>query len=251
MNYHDKIYEITPAQESGSSDYASTVRVLVDNYVSGNIGEESFAPLLSLLGCRTVRYESDGVEQRFDEPEQPDSEHEELVTKTLLTLLRKTMENNTGDDPHDAFSLLDGFARNNRWRACLETRTAANELAVLLLDASMTLGCFTDGSPIYALVLPGFSSLYAMLNEWVKPAQPFTEKTAMAEIACTLFGNVWYDLTFGSESWFNWPMSNGFNNINRAIIVSIHQTQPPFQPGLLGAGAGEQERVELPGLEPA
>jgi hypothetical protein len=249
MKYNKKVAAITKAYTAGSSTYASTVQALLDAYVTKRTPEDSMAPLLSLLGCRNVSYLPNGIDKRFEEPAQPDAIHEELISGTLLKLLRLHMENGDGRDPHNAFAILDGLARNNRWRACLETLSVANDLAALLVDASLSLGGFTPdaNSPIYALVEPCIPALYAMLNEWLEPVPAFSKTTLMTEVARAFFGNIWYDLTFGDKSWFDWPEDNAYNPINRAIVASVHKNPPPFRPNLLSASA--EERADLPGLE--
>lgn len=249
-----EISKITDAYEAGSIDYASTVKSLVDVYVTGGPVEKSFAPLLYILGCRTAIYDPqshypDRVGQRVDALAPTGSDHEALITETLLTLLRLHAGNSPGYDPHSACSLLGGLYRNNRWRACLGTITAANNLAVLLLDAILTWRDFTAVHPIYLRGLPGFSPIHAMLNAWVAPVQPFSEKTAMAEVACAIFGDAWYDLTFGDESWFSSSRDNKCSAINRTITFSIWGTHPLFRPGLLSPNAVQQEGIALPQMD--
>jgi hypothetical protein len=261
MKYRNKVSRITNAYATGSNDYVSTVQALLDAYVTRGTAEDSMAPLLSVLGCRNVRYMPGSTINKFEAPRQPDAVHEEIVTKTLLVLLRLHMTNNAGSSRNNAFAILDGLAKNKRWHTCLESVTAANDLATLLIDASFSLNCFTpsgDRSTL-ALVAACLPSLYAILNEWLVPVAAFYEKTSMSEVARTVFGDAWYELTFGGEAWFEltfggeaWfesPRNNHSTEINNAILTSIHTNPPPFRAGLLRAGAGEQEWVELPKMD--
>lgn len=251
MSYDTKVSAIIGAYETGSSDYTSTVHAMVDFYVTKSTPDESMAPLLSLLGCRTVRYQPDSIKKRFDAPAQPAEVYEATISETLRVMLRLHTENNAGRHPHNAFALLDGLARKDRWRECLDTLTAANDLAALLVSAVLSLGNITPdrSNPMYALTAPCGLSLYTILNEWLKPVPAFSERTLMIEVAKAMFGETWYDLAFSDEKWLHWGESNEYSEINRFIIASIHGSPPPFRPNLLSAGAQEQEKVDLPGLE--
>jgi hypothetical protein len=249
MSYDNQVSALTAAYAVGASDYESTVHALVDAYTTRRISDDSMSPILSLLGCRNVRCLPFSTQKQLEAPAQPDEIHEAFVSQTLQTLLHLHMQNNAGADQNNAFAILDGLARNNRWRACLDEIHVANDLAVLLVEASLTLGSVTpnERSTLYQLVRACTTVLYGLLNEWLEPAKPFVPGALMTEVARAIFGDIWYDLTFGDEPWMGWPANNDYNTMNLFIVASIHRNPPPFRPSLLNASA--EKWVDLPGLE--
>jgi hypothetical protein len=246
VNYQERALAITEAYVAGAKDYASTLQDMLAVYSSDEGVKQSLHPLLSLLGCTTIQLGRDQVFM-VNEPSQPEEVHETLVTSTLLATLNLHIAG--GVSINNGPALLNGLFKNNRWRACLDTVADANNLAMLLIAQSPALSGDFKVIPRWEPFLEsGARSLYEIVNGWLTPEPAFTKETPLPVLACAMFGDIWYDLTFGDHSWFDCPDDNEMNDKNIDIVQAVRRNPPPLLRHLLSQGIDAHARLELPEL---
>jgi hypothetical protein len=250
MNYDARISACIAAYNAGTKDYASTLQDMIEVYSIGASMTEPLVPLLSLLGCTTVKFVGGEAGFLVNEPLQPDAIHEGLVSSRLLDVLRlHTAFGGLWESTGNGLAILNGLSRKDRWASCLDSKVAASDLATLLLAQSPELSIdYGYIKPWGAFLEESADSLYTIANAWLKPDPGFTKATPLPTMACAMFGNIWYDLTFGGKAWFDRPITNDLNNQNEEIAESVRRDPPPLMPHLLNPGVDERTGMELPDL---
>jgi hypothetical protein len=248
MKYDDQVASICGRHATGEMGYPETLGALVEAYRTRRTLKTSLAPLLSLLGCHNVRSRTAQSPWVFVAPPQPAAEHEEVVVQNLLIAVELRSADYIGSDLDNMLAIIDGLTRNDRWRVCLSTVRDAHNLALLMLQGALRLNTLerSRDNQICWLASTSEPALYAMINAWTTPDKPFTRATTLSDMACAMFGNAWFDLTFGGERWYGKPGSNAGTGENFQILKSIYIAEPPFLPHLLSAEVIQQDGITLP-----
>lgn len=200
--------------------YAERIDYLVDRCLVNNQGFADRIDLLASLGCRYNLHVCDA-------PLVPSPEDEPHVRRALLLALRELSAMSTYQE---RFSVLDGLAKNERWRDCLSTLDDSYSFAKLLLDYT----CSDEDTGLCRAVQPGICT---MLTAWLKPCSPFTTHPSTHDLARSLFG-AWCD--------FGLPEHDDLGGFDWYIGRAVCSEKPPFKPGLVAIECAEN--VQLPTL---
>lgn len=193
---------ITPAAALAQTmKFELDLKRLAAQYLTSRIDadgrSQSILPLLAKLGCRCLC--SEGRTWSNEEFEQPDVVHENLVKNTLLEALIFKFEYPVGNTWFDQFALLDGLARNERWKACLHTAENAHMFAALLLDGAQLVQKLQKHPAHDLLAQSLIPSVCEILNTWLIPEVPFEVYPPAGVIAQNMFGDAWYCTVLNSE----------------------------------------------------
>lgn len=192
-------------------------------------------PLLKALGCRKVQVS--GRQCYVQRPKVPPDGSEDLIRKTLIEALSRHAVSANLDDLV-GFSILDGLAANQRWRACLDSEESSHFLAANLISFFAGIDDLisrdVNHGSLGLVLLPG---PLAILNDWTAPATPHQEIPSVEEVVCALFGDAWYHLVAGQPGVPQWSIPD---------IVRVQR--PPFLQGLMPLATSEP--VDLPVLNP-
>jgi hypothetical protein len=178
------------------------------------------ATLLTTLGCRVMM--EDGRRTHLVEGRQPHFSQESLVAATLIKAMHWHREWDSANIQF-AGALLDGLARNERWRLCLDSVDDAYYLASLLIKLTY-LATPADG--------PGTDDNEKQLHDLLNPAirtiacgwldRPVESAfLSMDELTRALFGDAWCHLVLQDK-----PML--YMMVTKIILAYL----PVFLPGL-------------------
>jgi hypothetical protein len=218
-----------PTVSPPHSPYAERIAHLVDVHVRHASRGLPFLPLLKELGCRYM--DEIGNSYRIRTPRQPEPVDEPLVCQTLLITLSSYVRNGFLENG-DGFCLINGLYDHSRWRQCLSNAEDAYGLAALC--ASLT----ADELPLDRQTGGGMEMprVCLLLNEWLQPAEPFTEPPLIPALSRLLFGDAWYSFNIEMAGEPNWR-----------VPFVIYKTRPPFMPGVVNFIL-EDSAHELPSL---
>jgi hypothetical protein len=200
------------------------------------------ATLLSALGCQHIVHGNEiGRIHSTDTlitPDQPAAEFEPLIRTTLVRTLHPHVNRAGPVGTADDLSLMDGLLRNNRWKACLQTRETAFDLGLLLLYFFEVHTNTVSGQRLFSNV---GSLVSDVANAWLRPEISFVMyddiRTASYQLALELFGEAWGTIALSETS--NDPAS----------IPMIIRTQRPAIMEYLLPPHLHQAPVPLPSLE--
>lgn len=168
--------------------------------------------LFNLLGCRVLKT------MVLNKP--PTSENMAAVQEYLPKLLR------TAGDPIDQATMLDGLYRHGCWRTCLLTLSDAYDLAHALLSYLAFSGISKT------MLVATRHSVLCILNEWLEPANAWTELPGDLDACRHMFSAVWCDLSLPDKA------DSGAHRIEYSAQAACYLMQkdlPPFLPGLCAA----------------
>jgi hypothetical protein len=218
--------------------YEDYIAALVDRFIANPIpGSSVCTPLFAALGCTHLTH----LPARQDvlvKPDQPEPMYEKLVTQTLIELMHFQLKHPSAITSENILTLLDGLLKENRWRACLQDMDTATDFAILLAyfwNASMASGAGVD---LLNSVIP---RVCEVLNEWVRPANPFKPfdggRPVTYDLASEIFGSTWCALALDGHNISIW---------STALI--IHEQRPPVLAKLLPSHL-QPTAVALPSLD--
>lgn len=189
--------------------------------------------LASLIGCQLLHRHGTPVDDTYASDI---ARHEPLIKATLVTLLGYTMSRpNTRDSIVDKYSILDGLAKNNRWRACLQTPQTCYDLVGLLTTVSSS---FARREETVNMRRSFDVSVCTILNAWLKPVIPFDIIPKADTLVRNLFGNAWCDIVLGGcaiDAMLTFE-----------LVAAIEAARPALREGLLPGPT--QVEVCLPAL---
>lgn len=192
---------------------------------------EEFLPVIDKIGAAAelcIQLGTAGLQWDFEQhwnidPAQATPvEHEDLITETLLHLLRLYGAKRDFIDDSD-FSILDGLWKESRWRRCLEDTGDSHALAALVLGVLDRTGS-SHGNENYDEVVADLSHsiIMSLGHEWLGIS--YTELPSMERLTKDFFGDAWYEFVVLNDS-------NLVSNIPEAVRTLL----PPFRDGLLAA----------------
>lgn len=223
--------------------YEESLAVLLHKYLTDVSNRDTLVVLLTTLGCRCVAGML-GDNPRKITPEQPDAKHEKLVSGTLRRLICLQISSVYRIESENAFALLDGLSKNNRWKQCLDDEDTALKFATLVVDYFDSIPNSFEGRLLRATVSP---DICAMLNAWLTPSDlfvtypdpeaPSINDPKIISLVHALFGDVWCALFL-----------NGRDDQAWEIPDIIRAQRPSLQPHLV-AFECHQRAEPLPTLE--
>jgi hypothetical protein len=223
--------------------YAADIASLTDQYVTNNVGNTSMTPLTAALGCTHVPYMGQVFRYRVKRPVQPPVDYDDVTTMALVTAMHKLAATPGTSIIFycDAYAVLSGLSKNERWRACVGRNADVHAFATLL--AYFDPDCeavFTTRSPqaknacarLRHTIEP---EVRALLNAWVQPSIPYKKVPPLRILTLALFGTAWCSIAISSS---DQPLD---------VARLIRSTQPPLVPALMPA-APYEALTELPVL---
>lgn len=242
MNYRQRISGWARAVLTAGARrrYEDTLNALVETHLGNNRTRATrINDLSEHLGCRYLLI---GGDLEIRGLRQPAACHEPLVRAALLHYLRSQMRPTLPKMYwEDELPLMDGLARNERWRACLENMDDAYHLAALFLRFSQTY--WRDGDKYStgdkALLRSEIDAgAFNAFTQWVSPGTTPDRSWGPGQwtpepvlIASALFGAAWCNLAF-----------TGSVVTVEEVETAMRLHRPPFQPGLVPA------QVDAPAL---
>jgi hypothetical protein len=214
--------------------YAEQIALLAVEYLSPNFIVGNMSALANALGCRTLIQIGDSW--RPTHPRQPDAADEDLVVDTLTKALRHN-RNLVFSSSEDNHASLDGLAKNNRWRKCLDNKEDTYALAISLIELAvdqrnkLVYGRPTD---LFDAMGPDIANV---LNTWRATDDIWTCVPSADAMMRYFFSDVWCDLYLSDQTLTPFEVTK---------IVKLEL--PPFLPGIMNI---EFETVEamLPDLD--
>jgi hypothetical protein len=216
--------------------YSEEIASLVDTHITNRDPLSYSAALLAALGCCHLA-ENDTGDWVVCTPNQPSITDECVVESALLQALAAHMRlidsgARTGTIEDEGYSIFHGLSKNNRWRSCLSDQSLARDLvSVMLLGQE-------DGetSMVGQLRRELRPCAVDVLNEWISPAEAYTEMPSVRVLATALFNEAWCALALDNDALGQ-----------DELIEVIRKERPPFKPGLITAAL--EDAVLLPSLE--
>lgn len=218
--------------------YSAKIAELVDEHLGHNAPDLPIAPLLEALGCNFLWFQTgelaksvnvNGSGWHVQVTVQPDPKNEALTRQTLAEALKYYVTHGLCHHT-DSFALLHGLYQNERWRHCLESADGAYGLASLCVAQSF------PASDTHARALSS-TWLLAILNEWIRPASPYTERPSLQDLCGALFGEAWHQFEVEHAE-----------IADRRVPRLIYATRPTFRPGLV-ADEFFTHSIDLPPLD--
>jgi hypothetical protein len=219
--------------------------MLVSSHLTNRTKATLICDLSDHLGCKRMRM--CGGAEIFGLT-QPAACHESSVSLALLQFLRSQMRTEARCVYwEDEISIMDGLARNERWRACLADMNDAYDLAALFLRFSRAYWRGADKYSTEAMTVlrrEVEQGAFEAFTDWVAPGstkernwEPGEWTPEPLSIARTLFGVAWCSMVF-TES----------NASAVDVEAAMRFFRPPFQPGLVPAQI-EAAPLSLPELD--
>jgi hypothetical protein len=251
MLHEAEVVKITSETAGAADAYEATVNGLFDVYLDGD-RRASMAPILSLLGCCTIATTPLG--ECFEAATATAVEFEPFVVSALLRSLHLHVEPDGGRlyNFENALAILNGLAKKDRWRQCLESQDGALALAITLLREKTRIlplkGPIGDAKS-RKLADACLDSLGTILSQWLDLDPSITIEAPIQMVVRKMFGDFWFDFSFTDKRWFNEPDTNKDNLTNLTIIRAVAIRRPPFMPHLLVGQAEAPPAVDLTLIE--
>jgi hypothetical protein len=182
---------------STSPTFAARIALLEDEHTNrGRSTFDEIEPLTTALGCRTLVFKQ--TAWRVTHPKQPDAADEALVVEALLRALRYHRYRFAANR-EDSYSILDGLTRNNRWRACLDSREKTYSLALLLIEIAVHKRDVAANGGVSALLDVMEPDVCVLMGAWLDQDTPEKIPT-VNEMARYFFNDLWCDLHLSDDS---------------------------------------------------
>jgi hypothetical protein len=134
---------------------------------------------------------------------------------SALLLLAPTIVSNLSLPVCSTSSVVDGLARGDCWRNCLDSEKLTYVLAAIMLDyVAGYYACFE-------LEAHARQPALSILNAWLIPQAPYVKVPSAVDLARNIFGDAWCTLRLDCDP--------------RAIGSTIYKERPLFLPGLCPA----------------
>lgn len=188
--------------------------------------------LTEALGCRRCAFYATSGLWQAEAVTVPPPEADDLISSTLLWLLRGGFNLDT----YTTLALLDGLMQNDRWLMALATVSDAYAFAELLIEANIFM---ESARHAHGQSTPEISdrlrrttdpSICKVINDWVRPAIPLMTPPGEFALARLFFGDAWCDLLL--------------DGVAAGDICSvIREWSPAFLPGAVAESLGSQRHT--------
>jgi hypothetical protein len=146
------------------------------------------------------------------------------IQDCLPRLLTKLLPAKTDLASNDVTSVLAGMIHHGCWRICLATTDDTYLLSGAVL---CFLDYFWEDSPVDKVVA---SSVWALLNTWLKPQIPWKDMPSRTEVCQHMFGSAWCSIAL-PDACLN--VHDGKTERSEIIVSQIVLAErPPFLQGV-------------------
>jgi hypothetical protein len=192
------------------------------------------ADLLTHLGCSYMDYVLDGDQYLQDRslicPTEDAISKSDWLPQSFKTLLPVVI-NTYGQQSTNISSLLTGINRHKLVESFLDSEECAYSLAASIL---IFIEMYEDA---YELDATAAGDVCDILNDWLKPDDPWSQLPGIGVVAARLFGDVWRHVVIqdeGDDAVGNCSQSGHHSVEDGYVMVGIlaARTRPPFLPGL-------------------
>lgn len=210
--------------------YEGKINILLETLDSES-DDRLVSTITKALGCATCAWEpGDGF--KGHNSRQPAKSDEPVVVASLVRLALWCVRVND-NSRNSNLAILEGFVRNDRWRACLTDSNSAGALAHVVMSVARYIQIMRPANKSGGWPQVAEPVVCKLLNAWLEPAVPYTESPAIDMLVPLLFGSDWL------------AVASALVDMSPGDLVTA--LRPPVLPSLLTAPQHLDE-VKLPDL---